>query len=682
MSKKIENSNNKISIKKTFIKNYSAPNILSNLYEKEDFLQEIRTIREFCKTKINEFSSFIKERNTKIDSKLETMESNQKKLIELYVDLKRKNEIISDFPSFKNNINNETFNHKLQLEEIRKDMNDLTYKYDRIYIDNFNFPGLIGDKKSRFKNFKDFVFFQVESTDDLKLAKENQASNNKQLVKKFDENINFFVKQIQKIEKITKQYTDGQIKNLQVIIKEIPNEFIKKCDELRLENHKYAMNLLNRCDSLNDLKDKLQHLSNVMERKIEEYDNLFNKIKEERNLKFELFLQKYGTIEQMVYSLNDFYLKNKNIDVEFNKQIKILSDEIIYIKSILNNNEINVQNSNPNLNNNINNINKKNNINIKNNDNDNNKNQINSINNTFTKLDFLSFKQNFEKKYSKIDEKFEGIQKENRKERLNMEEKMNKKIIEINDQVKQALFLKDKTINSAFEKINTIEKTLYEHRKLLKGFNVKINEIDNLMNDKKKIFEEIEKLKNENNYINSTLKKFDNSFLQFSNDYKELESIINGIIERENQRNKMNINNYPSIRNSLSQNEKNSFFNNYAVQTTREYYNRNNVQKQNYFNLNSAPDDRNKKKIKKNKINNIKGYFKKNVLNNNNSSPKLHESHSVCKFRDETYSSRQKRLKLYSLKEMIQKLPDYAVKDYYEEDEKNIKNFEQIGKKE
>ena len=127
MSKKIENSNNKISIKKTFIKNYSAPNILSNLYEKEDFLQEIRTIREFCKTKINEFSSFIKERNIKIDSKLETMESNQKKLIELYVDLKRKNEIISDFPSFKNNINNETFNHKLQLEEIRKDMNDLTY---------------------------------------------------------------------------------------------------------------------------------------------------------------------------------------------------------------------------------------------------------------------------------------------------------------------------------------------------------------------------------------------------------------------------------------------------------------------------------------------------------------------------------------------------------------------------
>ena len=31
---------------------------------------------------------------------------------------------------------------------------------------------------------------------------------------------------------------------------------------------------------------------------------------------------------------------------------------------------------------------------------------------------------------------------------------------------------------------------------------------------------------------------------------------------------------------------------------------------------------------------------------------------------------------------MIQKLPDYAVKDYYEEDEKNIKNFDQIGKKE
>ena len=56
------------------------------------------------------------------------------------------------------------------------------------------------------------------------------------------------------------------------------------------------------------------------------------------------------------------------------------------------------------------------------------------------------------------------------------------------------------------------------------------------------------------------------------------------------------------------------------------------------------------------------------------------ESHSVSKLRDETVSSRQKRLKLYSLKEIIQKLPDCTIGD--EEEEKSKKLLEQIPKKE
>ena len=42
-------------------------------------------------------------------------------------------------------------------------------------------------------------------------------------------------------------------------------------------------------------------------------------------------------------------------------------------------------------------------------------------------------------------------------------------------------------------------------------------------------------------------------------------------------------------------------------------------------------------------------------IQNHSSSPKLNNSHSLSKLKDETFSSRQKRLKLYSLKEIIQK---------------------------
>ncbi len=148
--------------KKEFQKNNSSPSFFKEIYEKDDFLQEIRIIREYCKEQIMKLSSLIKEINIRIEHKIETMKSNQNKLIELYVDSKLKKEIISDYPVFKIKTNEEFYNHQIKIEDIRKDIDNISFKYDKIYIDNFKFPGLIGDKESRFKNFKEYVFFLID----------------------------------------------------------------------------------------------------------------------------------------------------------------------------------------------------------------------------------------------------------------------------------------------------------------------------------------------------------------------------------------------------------------------------------------------------------------------------------------------------------------------------------------
>ena len=85
--------------------------------------------------------------------------------------------------------------------------------------------------------------------------------------------------------------------------------------------------------------------------------------------------------------------------------------------------------------------------------------------------------------------------KENRKERLILEEKLNKKILDINDQVLHSLSSKEKAMNNILEKVNTMDKNLYEYRKNIKKINSKLSEFETLINDKKKIFEEIEDLK-------------------------------------------------------------------------------------------------------------------------------------------------------------------------------------------
>ena len=343
-------------------------------------------------------STLIKEINIKIEHKIETMQSNQKQLIELYVDSKLKNEIISDYPVFKSKTNEDFYNHQIKIEEIRKDIDNITYKYDKIYIDNFKFPGLVGDKESRFKNFKEYVFFLIDSIDNLKSSKIYQDNLMKQLESKFNENIKYFVKQIQNSEKICKQYTDNQKKKIENIIKDIPDEFVKKFDDIRLENNKYAIKLLNRCDDLSDLQYKLEHLSNIMEKKIDEYEEMFKKNNEEKNEKFDLILNKYSSIEEMVYSMNEFFLKKQSFEDHCYEQIELMNSEIINMKNIINN-DINSNNKDNNEGNDKNNQKKIN-------------NNVDSV----TKLDLINLKQNFEKQFIKIEENLEKNLKEIRKE--------------------------------------------------------------------------------------------------------------------------------------------------------------------------------------------------------------------------------------------------------------------------
>ena len=464
--------------KKEFQKNNSSPSFFKEIYEKDDFLQEIRIIREYCKEQIMKLSSLIKEINIRIEHKIETMKSNQNKLIELYVDSKLKKEIISDYPVFKIKTNEEFYNHQIKIEDIRKDIDNISFKYDKIYIDNFKFPGFIGDKESRFKNFKEYVFFLIDSIDDLKSSKIYQEKIIKQFEKKFDDNIKFFVKQIQNSEKICKQYTDNQKKKIEIIIKDIPNEFVKKFDDIRLENNKYAVKLLNRCDDLSELQNNLEHLSNIMEKKINEYEEMFKRINEEKNEKLDLLVNKLNTIEEMVDSMNDFYLKKQNFEEDCYEQIKVMNNEIINLKNIINN-EIN--------------------SNKKDNNDDNNKNnkkQKNNNDDSVTKLDLVNLKQNFEKQFLKIEKNLETNHKEIRKEKIVLEEKLDKKILDFNTEIKNILSLKDKTINNLLEKNNLIDKTLYEYKKIFKELNSKILEIDHLINEKKKIIDEIKKKNN------------------------------------------------------------------------------------------------------------------------------------------------------------------------------------------
>ena len=210
----------------------------------------------------------------------------------------------------------------------------MAFKYDRIYIDNFNFPGLIGEE-NRFQNFKEYVFFQIETTDDLKRAKENNDNMIKQLERRFDENISYLVKQIEKSEKLTKQYADNKNKYLENFLNENLDKFYSKSEELKLENHKYAIKLLYRCDNLTELEIKLLEISNLMEEKVSQYEEKIKSINIEKTEKLDSLLEKYYSIENTINEMKEFFLKSKNFvnnQENINEQFSQMNEEINKIK--------------------------------------------------------------------------------------------------------------------------------------------------------------------------------------------------------------------------------------------------------------------------------------------------------------------------------------------------------------
>ena len=669
MSKIIQNKNKEIS--------QSNSNFINQIQEKEIMLQDIESIRKYCNDKITDFSSMIKEINIKINNKFDLMEKNQKKLIDLFVDLKRKTEIISEFPDFKIKTNEEIYSNKIQIEGIQKDMNDMAFKYDRIYIDNFNFPGLIGEE-NRFQNFKEYVFFQIETTDDLKSAKESNDNMIKQLERRFDENISYLVKQIEKSEKLTKQYADNKNKYLENFLNENLDKFYSKSEELKLENHKYAIKLLNRCDNLTELEIKLFEISNLMEEKVSQYEEKLKQIKIEKTEKIDCFIEKYNSIEKNINEMKEFFLKNKNIanfQDDISEKYNKMNDEINKIKIKHNQEILDLINENKTQYENIKSL-YGNGINIK-------TFSKNENNEKVSNAELLNLKQNFQKKFFKIDERFEEMIKENRKERLILEEKLNKKILDINDQVRHSLSSKEKAMNNILEKVNTMDKNLYEYRKNIKEINSKLSEFETLINDRKKIFEEIEDLKKGNNIITSSIKKFDNNFNKLFQDYKELDNLVKEVLREKKRMNSKNY--FFPFKNKINEKEITIAS---ASQTTREFFNRNNNRKQNNYNLNSFEKNlpfeeiKTSIKLKKNFSNPKLRARQRSQMNKfNESSPRLQEN-NPSKLRDETFSSKQKKFKLLSIKEILQRLPDYISKDFVEEEERNQKKFEEVIKKE
>ena len=143
-------------------KNFS-PNFKNQIFSKEDFLNDLEEINNFVKKEILNIKNKINEINNNVNIKLNDFNLNQKNLLNFYYELNSKSKIFSDYDENKNLIKNKFNEFSFKISENEKNLLNLQYKFDKIYLENFFYPSLIGNDKTRFKTFKDLIEFLIEN---------------------------------------------------------------------------------------------------------------------------------------------------------------------------------------------------------------------------------------------------------------------------------------------------------------------------------------------------------------------------------------------------------------------------------------------------------------------------------------------------------------------------------------
>ena len=280
-------------------------NILSLLKERDKIilnkLSEYKNNTEKIKS---DFISQNKISNTKFSKIIETQALMTSRLDQL-----------SDYENFVTKTNDKLVSHEVRLTNIRNDFSLATQKYDKIYLDNLELPGYIG-RCAKYKNCQVFFLDVIKDLAKLNIYREKNIIDLKMYKDKLETIIS-------SMNSILDNNNESQIK----YINEMKEKILKDCEsmfetvsgsmkDIRVENSKYAVNLIS---TSMDLSKKWEKLEKIKEELLEKFNYDVNKyqMRTDDTIKsFEEFKTEYGVIRRKFIELAEFIK-----DVRFRKNI-------------------------------------------------------------------------------------------------------------------------------------------------------------------------------------------------------------------------------------------------------------------------------------------------------------------------------------------------------------------------
>ena len=238
---------------------------------------------------------------------------------------------LNSYESFSIKTNDQLISHEIRINNLREDYNKSVQKYDKIYLDNLELPGYIG-KYSKYKNCQAFFEEVIKELNKLNSYKEKNIID----LKAYKDKLELIIKTFNNL-------VDNNNKSQIKYINEMNEKNIKECKnmietigeritDMRIENSRYAVELIGKSINLTKEWDKIQQIKEEIMKEFNDKIHDFRIVSNNTINSFHDFKNEFILIKRKFFELAEFikdvrFRKNLGGDVK-KKEIKSIAKKI------------------------------------------------------------------------------------------------------------------------------------------------------------------------------------------------------------------------------------------------------------------------------------------------------------------------------------------------------------------
>lgn len=295
------------------------------LHSEEVFTNMFKFNKEY-EEKLSFCENTLAKVETRIEKEVAELRDHQEEFKEAMLEFRARAKDLNELSLFKLESQSSLSNHENKINSLTQEITDLMMKYDKIFLDNFHFPGVIGIG-CKFSNFRQYVFTQSKLMEEHYKTMKEYDERIDRLDRQRVENVKTFLKNLQMHEEKTKKYVQLQINEMKKLIEDLPETFLGKCDELKIENSKYAADLIEKANSLNSLTEKLKEIKNEIFTTIEKFKKENELLIANNTKEIEIALKECQEIKGEMSEVREMAIEIDKKENLYNSQMKKLANE-------------------------------------------------------------------------------------------------------------------------------------------------------------------------------------------------------------------------------------------------------------------------------------------------------------------------------------------------------------------